>query len=310
MIQKMDKPIFIKRSIPLVLVICCLGNIAFGQQTASPFDLLPRIPQSSSADSTITISTSSNPFDKIQLQMDAHRRTSETPGFTVERRRKPVTAKEKTAIFQRFLFFTILTMMVILTLVVTVFRVFISKIWRAFKSDNMLSQLLREQSTDTTVAYLILYVMFFVNAGIFVFLALRYFNIKIAGNNISTLLLCIGGIAGFYAVKHLLLQIVKYIFPVEKEVSRYNFTVTVFNVIAGIFLVPMVLLIAYAPAGVTGFAIYLALGLLLLTIAFRALRGLFIANRFFAWHKFHFFLYLCAVEFAPLLVTIKLLNLY
>ena len=78
----------------------------------------------------------------------------------------------------------------------------------------------------------------------------------------------------------------------------------------GIFLVPMVLFTAYAPAGIKIYIIYLALALLFVVLMFKALRGLFIANRFFAWHKFHFFLYLCAVEIAPLLVTFKLLNVY
>lgn len=150
--------------------------------------------------------------------------------------------------------------------------------------------------------------MFFINAGIFAFLALRHFDIHLPGSNLTGLFICIGGIAGFYVVKHLLLSIVRFVFPVEKEVSRYSFTVMVFNIITGIFLAPMILFTAYSSEGISDAVIKLTLALLLGIILFRGLRGLFIANRFFAWHKFHFFLYLCAVELAPLLVTFKLLN--
>lgn len=290
----------------LGLVLSVWGG-TYCQNTASPFDLIPRI--ETNEDSIVTISTSSNPFDLVKMSPASRPTTSSQTGFVVEKKDKPLSTKEKTAIYDRFLFVIILAMMVILTLVVTIFRIFISKIWKAFLNDNLLHQLMREQSTGVTVAYSILYLMFFINAGIFLFLLCDYFEVSIATTNFASLMICIGGVMGFFLVKHLLLQIVKGVFPVEKEVSSYSFTITVFNIVVGFFLVPMILLIAYAPDSVTQVMIYTTLGLLVLALLFRSLRGLFIASRFFAWHKFHFFLYLCAVEIAPVVVTVKLLNL-
>ena len=309
----MDKRTVIIKTTLLFLAFLAASTSVFSQQTESPFDLLPRLPQSNSPDSVITISASSNPFDinKIgSISVNTGSTKNYRPQFQVERNKKPLSAKEKTALYQRFLFVTIMIMMTILTLVVTIFRIFIGKIWKAFLNDNILSQMLREQGAGVAIGYLILYIVFFINAGIFAFLALRHFDIKIPGSNVQALFLCIGGIAGFYVVKHLMLVIVRFVFPIEKEVSRYDFTVVVFNVVAGIFLAPMILFAAYSSPTISGAAIKLTIGLLLGTIIFRALRGLFIANRFFAWHKFHFFLYLCAVELAPLLVTFKLLGVY
>jgi hypothetical protein len=305
----MDKLIaFIKPAL-IVLLFLVAALPVISQQTASPFDLLPRLPQSNSPDSMITISASSNPFDINRFSARVNSpATSYTPQFQVEQAKKPLSVKEKNVLYQRFLFITIVTMMVILTLVVTIFRIFIAKIWKAFLNDNILSQMLREQGGGVTIGYFILYIVFFINAGIFVFLALRYYGYKIAESNLGTLLLCMGGIAGFYVFKHILLGIVRFVFPIDKEVSRYNFTVMIFNIIAGIALAPLILFAAYASAGITGFIIKFTIALLIGTIIFRGLRGLFIANRFFAWHKFHFFLYLCTVELAPLLVTIKLLG--
>lgn len=282
-----------------------------GQNTASPFDLIPRIESSDMEDSTITIVTSSNPFDLIQVSPASRPDNAAAPGgFQVVRKNRPVSAKEQTAIYHRFLFIVVLAMMVILTLVVTIFRIFIGKIWKAFLNDNLLSQLMREQSTGVAVGYLILYLMFFINAGIFLFLLCKNFGVEIASSNMASLSLCIGGVAAFFTVKHTLLQIVKFVFPVEKEAATYSFTIVVFNIVLGIALVPLILLMAYAPGYITNMTIYATLALIGGAILFRSLRGLFIANRFFAWHKFHFFLYLCAVEIAPVLVIIKLLNLY
>ena len=303
----MDKLDVIKKIFLVGLILFTAVLPGKVQNEATPFDLIPRIPQSDSPDSTITITTSSNPFDMIEI-LPSNRPVMPTTGFTVDQGKKPLTAREKTSRYQRFLFVTILTMMVILTLVVTIFRIFISKIWKAFLNDNLLSQLLREQSTGITLAYLILYFMFFINAGIFLFLVTKHFDFNIAESNIGTLLFCILAIAGFYSLKHLMLQVVGYVFPVDREVARYNFTVVVFNIIMAFFLVPMILFTAYAPPNLTTFIIYTTLGLFLTSLLFRGLRGLFIANRFFAWHKFHFFLYLCAVEIAPLLVIFKLIE--
>jgi len=306
----MFKLLFTKKA-RFTLVFCIFSCLQFyGQQTASPFDILPRLPQSSSQDSTITISTSSNPFDLIKISPTLARPSNQVPQFRVERQSSVLSTKEKAEQYQQFLFITILTMMIILTLVITVFRIFIGKLWQAFLNDNLLSQLLREQSVGVRIGNLILYAMFCINAGIFAFLALKHFHIKIADSNIVSLFLCISGIAGFYAFKHLMLSFVRYVFPIKKDVSRYNFTIIVFNIMAGIFLVPLVLFVAYAPDNVSGLFVYTGIGLLLALLAFRGLRGLLIANQFVVWHKFHFFLYLCAVEIAPLIVVIKLLEVY
>ena len=176
----MGKPTLINKYSLTLIIWLCAGLFLTAQQTASPFDLLPRLPQSNSPDSTITITTSSNPFDLIKIHAGNRPINSRKPQFSIDTERKPITAKEKTALYQQFLFFTVLTMMVILTLLITIFRIFIGKIWQAFKRENMLSQFLREQSAGVTFAYLLLYVMFFINAGIFTFLALKHFDQKIA----------------------------------------------------------------------------------------------------------------------------------
>ena len=305
----MDRPATALIKVTLIWGLLILNSLTFAQQDASPFDILPRLPQVSLSDGDSATAVPSNPFDINRLGPSRPSATQRgVPQFQVQRKQKPLSAKEKTALYQRFLLVAIVTMLVILTLVVTIFRIFIGKIWEGFLNDNILSQLLREQGAGVTMSYVVLYIMFFINAGIFAFLALKHFDIKMPYSNIYALLLCIGGIAGFYIVKHLLLAIIRFVFPVEKEVSRYNFTIVVFNIVTGILLVPLILFAAYSSEGISGLIIKLTILLLAGIILFRGLRGLFIANKFFAWHKFHFFLYLCAVEIAPLLATFKLLG--
>jgi hypothetical protein len=281
--------------------------MSFSQNTAGPFDLIPRIAANASSDSTVAIAISNNPFDIIKIQPAL--RADGTPGFSVERPRRVLSAKDKEVRYRQFLFIAVLTILVIMTLVITIFRILIEKVYKAFLNDNLLNQLIREKSAGITIAYVLLYLVFLINAGFFLFLVCKHYEIPIADSNLLSLLICIGSLSGFFLLKHALLSTVSYIFPVQKEVSAYNFTIMIFNIMIGFVLAPAILFCAYAPPNVTTYVIYGAIGLILATYLFRGLRGLFIATRFIAWHKFHFLLYLCVVELAPLLVVLKLLLL-
>lgn len=284
--------------------------VANSQDVSNPFELEPRLEVATSQDSAAAIPVSTNPFDIVPAT--ATGRPAKGPGFQIrtERNAKPLTAKEKESNYRRFLFVSILIMFIILTLIVTIFRILIEKIWKAFLNDNLLNQLHREQSSGLALAYVILYLLFFINAGLFAFLAARHFGISISSSNVYALLLCMGSIAGFFVAKHFVLWMAGFIFPIGKEVDSYQFTIMIFNIIVGLFLVPVVLLIGYAPQTMTGVVVYSALGILGLTFLFLNLRGLFIATRFIAGNKFHFLLYLCAVEIAPILAIVKIATSY
>ncbi len=289
----------------VAILLLLTANLAIGQGGDNPFELQPRLPETP-ADSLDAVPVSTNPFD-IVVQAASDKLTTTAPGFYVPKVKKPKlkTAKEKETEYKRFLFVAILSMFIILTLIVTIFRILIQKIWRAFTRDNMMHQLHREQSSGLAVAYSILYLLYFINGGLFAFLVARHFGLTISSSNLYALLICMGAIAGFFIAKHFVLWLIGFVFPVGKEVGSYQFTIVIFNIILGLFLVPVVLIIAYAPPTMTGFVIWVAIALLGLVYLFLALRGLFIGNRFMAGNKFHFLLYLCAVEFAPLLVIYK-----
>ncbi len=285
------------------LVANCQGNV-------NPFELQPRLGASPVEDSIKAIPVSTNPFDIVKIASSGQ--PARGPGFQIrtELSAKPLTAKEKETNYRRFLFVSILIMFIILTLIVTIFRILIEKIWKAFINDNLLNQLHREQSSGLALAYLILYLLFFINAGLFAFLAARHFGITISLSNVYSLFICMGGIAGYFVAKHFVLWLAGFIFPISKEVDSYQFTIMIFNIVIGLLLVPVVLFIGYAPESTTEIVVYAALAILGAIYLFLYLRGLFIANRFIANNKFHFLLYLCAVEIAPILAILKIATAY
>ncbi|MBK8428073.1 MAG: DUF4271 domain-containing protein [Lewinellaceae bacterium] len=117
-------------------------------------------------------------------------------------------------------------------------------------------------------------------------------------------MICIVGGAAMFLSKHVILAIVRYLFQVEAEVNRYNFLVIIFNCVLGLFLVPFNFMIALGAENFyQGLLVFWVLGLVSIFYIYRSLRALNIGGKFLVGDQFHFFLYLCTVEAAPVLLT-------
>ena len=288
----------------------------FAQNSSNPFEIVPRLDPiiQQVIEEKKANGAPDNPFDIVRPGTVVQRTAVQAPKpiapVQVEEAAQsaPVLLGDDKG-YRRFLFITVIVMMILLTLLFTLFRNIIGKAWQGFLNANILNQLYREQSLVTNIPYLILYGLFFLNAGIFTMLLTKYFKIPIASSHIGSLLLCVGGIAAFFLMRHSLLRFVGYVFPIHKETGTYGFSLTIFNIIIGLILVPMILFIAYSPDSLATTLIPIFLVLLLGTYLYLLLRGLLIANRYVLLHKFHFLLYICAVEIAPLIIVAKWLIL-
>jgi hypothetical protein len=194
------------------------------------------------------------------------------------------------------------------TLSLIFFRGMYLKAYRALFNDNLLSQLYREREAGALGIFLITYSVFFLAAGFFTVLALRHWGYLGKEGLWPQFLYITMAITALMTIKHLLLAIIGYVFPVEKETSRYSFTIMVFAIVLGLFLTIGTVVLAYAPTEYHRWIIYICLGTLLTVYLLRSFRGLFIANRFIFNYQFHFLSYICAVEIGPALCLFKYLT--
>lgn len=285
-----------------VSILCPAGLSAQGG--ASPFDLIPRLNQQ--ADS-VSIAVSSNPFD-IVPPIASSNASNSAPGFSVTKKDTEQSARDRLNILRRFQFAAVLVMLVWMTLLFIIFRVFIVKVWDAFLNENILNQLMRERSPGSSLAMLLFYLYFVYNAGLFLFLSLSEFDQHIHDSNLIGLLLVAGGIGLYLLIKHFEWSALSTILPAQKELSTFSFTHMVFNIVIGLLLVPVILFVAYAPESIKIYAIYTGIAVFGLVYLYLSLRGLLLSGRFLAQNKIHFLLYLCAAEIAPVLLVIKLIQ--
>ena len=270
--------------------------------SANPFELLHRLPKTM-GDTTKIGPT--NPFDVVPHRAPGASKNAVQSATPAKSFFQKISLPRGQSTSKTFLFWSLVAAFGFLTFSIAANRSVVGKAWRAFLNENQLALAHREATGLTGSApYFLLYANFLLNAGVFAFLITRYFRGD-SFNNLPFLLLCVAGASTVFLFKHLLLSVVAWLYPVANEVRRYNFLVTVFNCVLGLFLVPFNFLIAFA-RDFEPFLVFWTLGVAVVFFGYRVLRASVIGLKFLATDQFHFLLYLCAVEIAPVLLLVKL----
>ncbi len=291
----------------LFIILVLLGSShLLAQNGNNPFELKHRQEPASTEVETTDIQEidnrlikSNNPFDVVEQPINKPTPTLSSPKSSNSKIKEVASETSK-----NYLFWTFFVVLAFFTTVVALARKRLEQSYQAFLNDNYLRQLHRVNQGKFSLGYFLLYLLFFVNVGIFIFLTANYFNANLPKTFGSIALVCLG-VGAAFLIKHGLLFYVEKIFPISKEVKLYSFTIMIFSIILGIALLPINIFAAFASEGLTKIAIWIGLGAILAIYSFRSLRGLSIGSRYVMLHSFHFLLYLCAVEILPVLILIK-----
>lgn len=293
------------RLLLLSLIILAFSGHLFAQGAANPFELIHRLPKELAMLQGGS-EAPANPFDVVPHRAPmaaAAMAENETEAFN------PFAILPRGGGLSNSIMAVMLLMAFgFLTFSVASNRSAVNKAWAGFASDNGFSVALREASGFVGITpYYLLYGNFLFNAGIFVFLVTRVFNQE-TYNNLAFLLLCMVGAAVAFLSKHLMLELMRGLFPLENELRKYNFLIIIFNCILGLFLVPFNLLIAFSAKDSSQQLLLVSwmLGLVAIFYTYRSIRSSPLGIKFLIQSPFHFLLYLCTVEIAPLLLLIKL----
>lgn len=280
---------------------------------------VPKINTQNNDERTVAIDPN-NPFELVKNGNVGMFGEERSEGTVIENDKKSITPKAKfnkkrkkifdlsgLNIVAMVKFLGLLLMAGILSFLTNNFRYDLQKIYRAFSNSNMMTQLYREKGSLLTMPYIPLYLLFAFTGGIFIYLSTLSFKVSIVPNQGLSLLLCIIAVGSFYLLKHLLLKAMSVIFPFKKEINQYHFLIGIFNQMIGLALIPIVVLVAFAPDNIKLFAIYSGLAVIAIIMINRLIRSVIIASKFIAFHKFHLIVYICAVEIAPIFIILKCL---
>jgi len=171
-------------------------------------------------------------------------------------------------------------------------------------NENLSSLLFREQRFATTqYLYYTIYIVFFLNAGMFLYFLSRQFGWDAWA--LSTVWSCIAIVFTIYMLRHIWMAILGSTYPVTKEMTHFSFSILLHNILLGIALIPVNLFLAFGAVGLYKSAVIIGILLCVLIYLMRQFRGLVISGSTIGTHPFHFFVYLCAVEILPLFTLVK-----
>ncbi len=276
----------------LIVLPTCLP----GQTSGNPFELTDRLSAAGAgarpADST------GNPFEVYR-----------DPVRTLpDRRSGPVAVvpDEPEAPGGSIVFIHLLLLITLASLWV-LFRDLLNQCFSSIFNENVMTQLYRRRSGGQVGALILCYFFFLLSAGFFIYLFSLRFGIHLSMGPWGSWLTFTLIVMAATGLKFVVLFLLGRVYPLRKELSHYVFAVMVFSIIAGLALVPLNLLISYAPLPLRPYFLYGGSGLLLLVYFLHLLRGLFIANRYVGSRPLHFLLYLCSIEIAPILLVYRYL---
>lgn len=231
-------------------------------------------------------------------------------GFGMPVAPSQLAAQKKHSTGKERLFYLLLGLLIIYGFLKMLFPKYFSDLFRLFFRTTIKQRQIKEQLVQTPLPSLLLNGFFVVSTGLYLSFVIEHFNLNPTGNYWLLLLYCSGGLSAVYFIKFAGLKISGWLFGMEEAADSYIFIVFVVNKMLGILLLPFLVLIAFTVGEVysTGLALSWCLvgGLLVyrFILTYAAVRNQVKVN------PFHFLLYLCAFEIAPLLLIYKGLLLF
>lgn len=168
------------------------------------------------------------------------------------------------------------------------------------------SRLFREQNISLRQGALLLDLFFLLTIGLFGYQLVKYSGAQLPISGFLLYLACFGVIFLFFRIKEFLYRLLGFISETLPETSEYLFMMHSYNKVTGIFLLPVVLLTAWAP--VSNPSGFLLAGLIIIALFYLKTlqRGIKILLKK-QFSLFYLFLYLCTLEFLPLLLFLKVI---
>jgi hypothetical protein len=203
-------------------------------------------------------------------------------------------------------FYLLVLIILFFALVRVVFAKYMQNLFTVMFRASLKQKQIREQLSQTPLPSLLLNIFFVLVAGTFASFLLRYYN-QFTEVNFWLLVFYTSVIISIiYFFKFLVLKFTGWVFNLKAAANTYIFIVFLINKILALFLLPLVILIAFQSAEAD---IWVTISFILIVIAlvYRYLASFGPIRSEIKVKQIHFFLYLCAFEIAPLLLIYKVL---
>lgn len=211
----------------------------------------------------------------------------------------------KTLLFYIFLFIAILYAFLSYN-----YAKYLQKLYEAVLNIYIARQFYEDFNHNVFIMNLLFGIITVGTFGLFAYLGVDYFGKFQHADNYLLMSALAVAIGGYLSLRRLMLRFIAFILPLSEVIYFYLFNLRIINIALSVALLPLLLLMAFGVPLIEKTALYMAIATTGISLIFIVFRGLTIVKEFVWRYKFHFFLYLCTLEIAPLLVMYKVVSGY
>jgi hypothetical protein len=175
---------------------------------------------------------------------------------------------------------------------------------------TMRQQQIRDQVLQSPLPSLLLNILFIISTGLFLSFVADYYNIVPGMNRWLLLFYCCLLLTAIYLGKFIMLKTIGWMFNIRMATDTYIFIVFLVNKMMGIYLLPALLFMAFAKGAFLTVLITLTYFFIVVLFIYRFIIAYRPVRNEIKLSRFHFFIYLCAFEIAPLLLIYKVLLIF
>jgi len=222
---------------------------------------------------------------------------------------KAVVMRSEKRQFQgkEMLFYVIIVLLSLFGLLKLGFTKYFGDLLRVFFRTTLKQRQIKEQLIQTPLPSLMFNVFFVASAGLYMNFLFHHFKFTPVDNFWLLYLYCCIGLAVIYLVKFVGLKICGWLFNMRQAADSYIFIVFIINKVIGFSALPFVILLGFTDGNVYSVSLVLSFVCIGGLFIYRFILGYGAIHNEVRFNLFHFFLYICAFEIAPLLLIYKLL---
>ncbi len=205
------------------------------------------------------------------------------------------------------LFYLFTGLLFCLALIKVLFAKYMNNLMALVFRASLKQKQIREQLQQTPLPSLLLNIFFVIVAGLYIVFLRRHYGFISDDEFWGPFLYSSMVVGVVYIIKFSILKFTGWVFNMREAANTYIFIVFLVNKLLGIFLFPMLILMAFCMASWFGVLLTLSYVLVFSFFAYRYIVSFAPVRREVKVSPFHFFMYLCAFEIAPLLLIYKVL---
>ncbi len=184
----------------------------------------------------------------------------------------------------------------------------LSSIVQSFYSNQTLGQINKEDNLFSSWPFVFLYVLFGLIIGMYLYLSGKYLQLSYSVDGFELFLLLSVIVIGLFTIKIVVLRLLGFLFDIRRLVREYVSILYLSYFNSALIFLPLVIAFSLTPkryAGIYGYIGIILLIAIFILQFFRAGANILSNYRF---PKVYLIIYLCALEFCPLIILFKALR--